>query len=313
MSNLDEIRGQIEDQEKNDSGFGTSFTSADVRLMNPNGTLNVKIHGMERWKRFNLYKELIKLKTWQFYFALLMIYVVLNLGFAIGYYLIGMKGLTTPYTEVRFLDVFFFSMQTFTTVGYGHISPNSLSANILSSLEAFFGLLYFAVATGLVYGRFSNSKADVRFSDKLLITKSNDEDVLMIRLANVSTVELSDLNAEIIMSWIEKVNGAPIRSYRKLDLELESINLLTTSWTIVHKISETSPCQIMNESSDYTGLEFMVFVSAFDEVYDQQVKVRTSYVDKDLIKNMKFVPITSYHSKSAVVNLDLLSKYEELT
>lgn len=312
MDNLDLIKSIPENQEKNDSGFGTLFTSANVRLMNPDGTLNVKIHGMDRWKKINVYKEMVKLKVWKFYLALLLIYVAANFFFALLYYFLLEGGLTTAKESVGFLDAFFFSTQTFTTVGYGHISPNSILANIIASTEAFVGLLYFAIATGLVYGRFSTSKADIRFSHKILFGTTNGEKHLTLRLANVSATELSDLNAEIIMSWIEIINGHPLRKYHKLSLELNRINLLTTTWTLVHPINDKSPCERVNQNEACSGLEFMVFISAFDEVFDQKVKIRTSYIEKDMVFESKFIPITSYEGNNAIVDLDLLSSFEKI-
>lgn len=296
--------------EATDTGFGTAFTSADIRLMNQDGSLNVKFKGAEKYKQFNLYKYLIRISSLNFYFILSMIYVILNALFATFYYYIGSEGLSVGTGEISWWDAFFFSTQTFTTVGYGHISPSSMMANIISSAEAFTGLLYFAIATGLVYGRFSTSKADVRFSDNILITEIDDEVKLTLRMANVSSTELSDLDAQIIMSWIEESEfGRPVRRYRNLNLELKHINLLTTSWTIVHNITNESPCKILNNTATYAGLEFMVFITAFDEIFDQKVKVRTSYIEKDILRDVKFIPITSYGEKSTVVDLDKLSKY----
>lgn len=311
MDHVDSIDEKDVDHE-NDSGFGTLFTSSSIRLMNTDGTLNVRTKGMDRWNQINVYKELVKLSTFQFYLALFLIFVALNLLFTFLYYEIGLTSLTVPDANVSWLDALFFSTQTFTTVGYGHIYPSSIPANLIASVEAFVGLLYFAVATGLVYGRFSNSKAEIRFSDNVLLFRQNESLNLMMRLANVSSTELSDLEAEIIMSWIEIVQGKPIRRYSKLKLQLENINLLTTSWTIVHQIDDSSPCKILNKKDLYTGLEFMVFITAFDEIFDEKVKVRTSYIENQIIEDARFVPITSYEKETAVVNLDNLSAYVKL-
>jgi len=298
--------------ESNDSGFGTLFTSSTVRLMNPDGSLNVRVKGMDRWNRINFYKEFVKLSGFKFYFVLFLIYVSVNLLFTFIYYEIGLTSLSAPSESVSWLDAFFFSTQTFTTLGYGHIHPSSVSANVVASIEAFVGLLYFAVATGLVYGRFSHSKASIRFSDNILLYEQNNNLSLMLRLANVSAIELSELEAEIIMSWIEMVNAKPVRRYNKLKLELDKINLLTTSWTIIHKINASSPCNIIHHKELYKSLEFMVFITAFDEIFDEKVKVRTSYIESQLIENAKFVPITSYEKETAIVNLDNLSSYVKL-
>ena len=296
--------------DRNDSGFGDSFTSSDIRLMNRDGSLNVRMKGIKRLKHFNLFTQLISLSTPTFYLSMLLLYIFINIIFACFYYAIGLDGLTADSGEITMLDAFFFSTQTFTTVGYGHISPSSIIASTVASVEAFAGLLYFALATGLVYGRFSTSRADIRFSNKILFSNFDGQDVLMLRMANVSATELSDLDAQIIMSWIEESKfGRPIRRYRSLSLELDHINLLTTSWTVVHDIDDDSPCNILNNDSAFTGLEFMVFVSAFDEIFDQKIKVRTSYVETDIIQGAKFVPITSYGQYSTVVDGDRLNEY----
>jgi inward rectifier potassium channel len=301
------------DIEENDSGFDANFPTENIRLMDRDGSLNVHIKGISRWKEFNIYKRLIEMSHWEFYLTLLLIYITVNALFATIYFGMGSTGLILAEGELKWDDAFFFSTQTFTTLGYGHISPHTFMANIVASSEAFLGLLYFAVATGLVYGRFSNSKARIRFSDIILINDQLETPTLMLRLANESVTELCDLKAEIIISWIENNKGKLVRRYHKLKLVMDHINLLTTSWTILHHIDDLSPCDIIENNSKNKGLEFMVFISAYDQIFDQKVNFRTSYQQENIVKHAKFVPITSYHDKKAIVDLSLLSQYDNFS
>lgn len=297
--------------EKSDSGFGSVFSNANVRLMNPDGSLNVRVKGLNRFNDFSFYYRFMRLSTINFYLTLLLIYIAINALFASIYYFLGSNSLNLYDGHATWLDDFFFSTQTFTTVGYGSISPNSLLANIVSSFEAFIGLLSFAIATGLVYGRFSSSKTEIKFSKNILLTKLDDVDSLTLRLVNISETDLSDVSAQIIMSWIEMTeSGMPLRKFKSLELEINTITMLTTSWTLVHKVSDDSPCQILKTSEGHKGLEFMVFLKAFDEAFDQVIKARTSYLEKDMIKSARFVPITSYVNHYAEVDLDKLDLFD---
>lgn len=298
--------------ENKELGFEDNLSVPGIRLMNKDGSLNVDYIGGNRFSNWSLYKYLIKMPAIKFFGGVLLAYVFLNILFASIYYFIGVDGLSTSKNYLNWLDCFWFSTQTFTTVGYGHISPVSFLVNLLASFEAFIGLIFFAVATGLVYGRFSTSKADIKFSQNILIDKRGDNQFLSVRLANLANTELSELDAILIISYIKKEGNNLVRIYNTLPLELKSISLLTTSWTILHKITEDSPCQILNSTSQIQGLEFLLFISAFDEVFDQKIKVRTSYLHEDLIISARFTPITSYSSTKTIVDIDKLSSYKKL-
>jgi inward rectifier potassium channel len=159
------------------SGFGTNANSYGGRFVNKNGTANIEKRGMNLLQRISWYHTMIEMPNWKFMLILFSFYIIINFIFAIIYYAIGIEHLDGINASGSFLTQFgqayFFSAQTFTTVGYGHISPTGFLTSALSSAEALIGLLSFAIATGLFFGRFSKPTAFLKFSH-LLTKKTKD-------------------------------------------------------------------------------------------------------------------------------------------
>ena len=151
----------------NTTGFGTNSSSTGGRFVNKDGKANVLKKGVGILNRYSWYHTMLGMKRGSFLFMLFIIYISVNLFFAGIYYLIGidhLAGVNAGSSWKNFTEVFFFSAQTFTTVGYGRISPVGFAASAVSTFEAFLGLLSFAIATGLFYGRFSRPRAFLKFS-----------------------------------------------------------------------------------------------------------------------------------------------------
>src|SRR5690242_19630249 len=159
------------------TGFGTNSSSTGGRFINKDGQPNVIKKGVGILDRYSWYHTMLGMKRAKFLFLLFLIYISINFLFAGIYYLIGTEHLTIDRTATswkKFSEVFFFSAQTFTTVGYGRIAPVGFAASAVSTFEAFLGLLSFAIATGLFYGRFARPQAFVRFSKNALIAPYKD-------------------------------------------------------------------------------------------------------------------------------------------
>ncbi len=231
--------------------------------------------------------------------------------------MIGVEHLTgidksDPLNE--FIDVFFFSSQTFTTVGYGRIAPVGFMASLVATFEAFLGLLTFAIATGLFYGRFSRPRAYLRFSDNAVIAPYQDTTALMFRLAPYKNNALSD--ADVIVSTAIEVieNGVPKSNFYRLEIQLSKINTLALNWTIVHKIDENSPFYgFTEEDFKNTDIEIIIQVRAFDEVFSNTVVQRTSYVSEEIVFGAKFVPMysPSKDNLSTILDLDKINEYQK--
>ena len=284
------------EEDRQDLGFGTRLTDTSARLLNPNGTLNVKRTNVSFWERVNLFHRLTVMSWPRFLIAVLLMFVLTNCFFSIVYLIIGTEHLlgiigTTP--ADYFWETFFFSTQTLTTVGYGRISPVGHWASAVAAIEALTGLLAFALATGLLYGRFSRPVPKVLFSRNALMSPYLDIQALMFRIINERSSELIDLNVDITLSRIETLaDGKKTRKYYPLKLERDHVNLLPISWTVVHPIVADSPLygQTTNDLQ-IADAEILIFVRAIDETFFQPVHLRYSYRFTEIIWNAKFRPM----------------------
>lgn len=308
------FRQKIHQKNTENSGFGDN---ASGRFINKDGLPNVNRKGVNIFNRFSWYHTMLDLSTFQFLSYLVIAYILVNIFFALIYYLIGVEHLTgidksNPMNE--FIDVFFFSSQTFTTVGYGRIAPVGFTASLVATFEAFLGLLTFAIATGLFYGRFSRPRAYLKFSDIALIAPFKERTALMFRLAPYKNNSLTD--AEIIVSTAIQVmeNSAPKSKFYTLKTQLNRINTLALNWTIVHIIDEDSPFYGFNEEDfSNTDIEIIIHVRAFDEVFSNTVVQRSSYISKEIIYGAKFVPMyyPDKENLSTILDLDKINHYQK--
>lgn len=302
------------------TGFGTNTSSYGGRFVNKNGTANVEKRGMHILHRISWYHTLIDMPTWKFMLILLTFYVGINFAFAIIYYGIGIEHLNgiDPNSSqwVQFGQAYFFSAQTFTTVGYGHISPSGFMASSVSAVEALIGLLTFAIATGLFFGRFSKPIAFLKFSHNAIIAPYDEIKALMIRTTPFKNTNFTDAEAKITLGMSVEENGIISNKFYSLDLELEKINALTLSWTLVHPITEDSPLyQFSEEDFANTNGEILVFIKTFDDMFSNTVAIRTSYTFDEIVYGAKFKPMyaRSSNNSKTILHLDQLNEYDKVS
>lgn len=302
---------------EDNTGFGTNSTSTGGRFVNRDGRANVIKRGTNILDRYSWYHTMLGMKRGKFLLLLFIIYISINLIFAGIYYLIGINhlaGVNAGSPWKNFTEVFFFSAQTFTTVGYGRISPVGFMASAVSTFEAFLGLLSFAIATGLFYGRFSRPQAFIKFSDNALIAPFGDATAFMFRLVPYKNNNLSEVEVKLTMAVTNEENGKLTDKFYNLDLEISKINGLAMSWTIVHPIIDTSPFYGLSKQ-DIAGMdiEVMVFLKGFDEVFSNSVVTRTSYISSEIVWGAKFKMM--YHPSDdkvkTVLDIDKLNEFEE--
>lgn len=173
------------------------------------------------------------------------------------------------------------------------------------------GLLGFALATGLIYGRFARPVANILFSKTSIIAPFQDMNAWMFRMVNARDNQL--IEVEVNITYIKTVNGKPLRQYAALELERNKVTIFPTNWTIVHPLADKSPLyNIGPDEMRDMQVEFMIMVKAFDDGFSTNVHSRYSYIVEDVEWGEKFVNIheTTPDGKT-LIRLDRLTLREK--
>ncbi len=291
------------------TGFGTNSADYGGRFLNKNGQANVEKRGVNFFDRISWYHTMLALPRWKFLLLILSFYVLVNVIFAFIYFIAGVEnlvGISAGSETNQFLEAFFFSAQTFTTVGYGHVSPSGFLVSAIAAVEALIGLLSLALATGLFYARFSKPTAFIRFSSNAIIAPFKNGRALMLRMAPFKNTQLTEAEVKITLGLSLEENGKSVNKFFSLDLEYAKVNSLTLSWTIVHPITEDSPLfTFSKEDFENTRGELMVFVKAFDDMYSNTVVSRSSYTFNEIVYGAKFTPMYHRNEEANATLLDL--------
>jgi inward rectifier potassium channel len=302
----------------NDLGFGSRVSELSrLRMLNRDGSFNVARSGLSFFQSLNVYHSLLEMPWLRFHAVVFLCFVAINILFAVAFFLCGpgaLNGVSSVTLVDRFRDCFFFSVQTFTTVGYGHVSPNTIAANLLVLICAFVGLFSFALATGLLFARFSRPTAKILYSDQALIAPYRDVTALQFRIANQRRSQLLGVEARILMTWVDDPGGRRTRQYRQLQLERERVTFFPLHWTVVHPIDEQSPMYGMTDERlrEVEG-EFLVLLSAVDDSFATTVHSRTSYRHDEIVWGAKFVDIFKREARDVMhVDLKKLHQFERV-
>ncbi len=292
-----------------DLGFSTKVMRESVlRLLNRDGTFNVSRGGLPLFKSLNLYQALLSMPWWQFNLTLIGLYLLINLVFASLYYLCGpnaLTGLEGMSGGEHFLQAFFFSVQTLTTVGYGHISPAGLSANLLVILEAFIGLSGFAVAAALMFARFARPVANILFSNQAVIGPYHGTTSFAFRIANGSPNELIEVEVRILLCMTQTHAGVRTRHFYQLDLERHRASFFPLDWTVAHPITEDSPLStVTSQELRKQDAEFLVLINAVDDKSSQAVHARSSYKWNEVVWGARFKDMYR-HTRDGRMSIDL--------
>jgi inward rectifier potassium channel len=276
-----------------DPGLTQQFTGVLRRSINKDGSFNVYRRGGS-WRDFHPYLQMLNMSWPRFFATILSGYLLINLLFALVYFALGpghLQGADGATEMDRFLNDFFFSTHTLTTVGYGNIVPATVISNVVASLEAIAGLMAVALGTGLMFGRFSRPSARIAFSESILMAPYQEQNSLQFRIVNLRPNILMDLEANMVLMTVEGPPGQMKRQFQTLKLERNGVYFLPLTWTIVHPIDETSPLY----GKTYADLErlqaeFVVLIKGFDDTFSQTVHSRYSYRYDEIRWQAKFQP-----------------------
>ncbi len=303
----------------NDTGFGSVANNYGGRFINKDGTFNLRREGATFFNRFSVFQRMLSLPRWKFISVIIIFFFAINFLFTISYMVIGadqLQGMIAQTTWGRFKEMFYFSAQTFTTVGYGRINPVGDAASLLASLEALSGFLSFAIATGLIYGRFAKPKSYLAFSDLALIGPYRDKTALMFRFVSYKDNHtLTNVEIKVNIALLTGEDSSATYNFYDLTLERYKVDNLPMNWTVVHPIDESSPLfGFTKDDIANADVELYVLVTAFDEVYSSVVLQRTSYTYQEMKFNAKFVHMyrESEDGMTTVLELHKLNEIREV-
>lgn len=306
-----ELEGEVKlpkpAEQKEDLGFGSRVAEQSrVRLLNHDGTFNVERKGLPFFRSLSLYHFLLTVSWRSFYALVALSYLLTNLIFAIGYLLCGpgaLDGAVAQDAAGRFWEAYFFSVQTLATIGYGKVSPNNLASHLLVLVEALVGLLGFALATGLLFARFSRPTADLLFSSRAIIAPYRGGKAFQFRLANSRNNQLTEVDATVVVT--KGRMGSKGRQFLELKLERDRVMFLPLHWVVVHAIDESSPLWGLDEAGFAAeDLEFLILIKGVDETFSQSVHVRASYKHSEVLWNVRFRDMF-LPSEDGVVRIDV--------
>src|SRR5215203_2559121 len=309
----------LADERDRDLGFGDKVArETRLRFLNRDGSFNVVRKGLRSTSFLNLYHFLLTMHWSRFLMLVLLLYFLSNVVFGVLYAVLGDGSLVDtsemPMQNI-FLRGFFFSVQTFATIGYGTIHPVGLLPNLLVTVESYYSLLANALITGLVFARFSRPEAKIIFSEKAIVAPYRGITGLMFRLVNNRNNQLIELKAQVLYARFVEENGNFVRRFDLLKLERERVSFFPLSWTIVHPINEDSPLYNCTEKDLLDNdAEIIVLISALDETFAQQVHTRTSYKSVELKFGYKFSNMYNQTGTGEPITIDVrrLSEIERV-
>ena len=304
-------------EEERDLGFGSVVAGESrQRLLNQDGTFNVQRTGLSLVTSLNLYHTLISM-SWRKFIALtLLLYFLSNVVFGFFYALLGASALIDTSEiplENLLLRGFFFSVQTFATIGYGTIHPIGILPNLLVTIESYYSMIATALVTGIVFARFARPTAQIIFSRVAVIAPYRGGSGFMFRMVNGRSNQLIEVEAQVMFAHFIEQDGKIVRRFDALELERRRVAFFPLAWTAVHPIDERSPLYNLTEADlEKSDAEILILITATDETFAAVVHTRSSYKPAEIKFNRKFVSIYNKVQNGEPLSIDInkLSKVE---
>lgn len=297
-------------EDERDLGFGAVVArESRRRLLNRDGSFNIERRGLRRVESLSPYHAVLDMTWTQFLGALVAVYLLVNALFALAYLACGPGALWTPASgdpEGRFLQAFFFSVETFATIGYGQVYPVGRAANLIMVVEALLGLLGVALSTGIIFARFSRPTARIRFSRVAVVAPYRGITALQFRIVNQRRNQIVELEAKVVLSRFVTTNGVTVRRFDDLALERRRVTFFPLAWTVVHPIDETSPLHGTTAGQlAACGAEFLVLLAGTDDTFSQTVHARSSYHASEVVWGARFRDMFNPPTADGVLSIDI--------
>ena len=254
------------------------------------GARQFTILGGRRATFLDLYHDSLAISWPRFFVVVAGVFTFTNMIFALLYWAGGDVIANTQGGSLAML--FFFSVEALSTVGFGDMHPTNYYGHSVASVENFFGLLFVAVTTGVMFTRFARARARFMFAKHPVVTLFNDKPTLMIRIANERHNTVSDASARL---WVLKdgksTEGQSFRRFVELKLERVENPVFVLSWTLFHVIDETSPLFKVRDAKEPNVSTLIVTLSGYDENMAQEVRARHWYNLHDIRWDHRYADI----------------------
>jgi len=303
-------RQSVVDDPSRDLGFGSEVgRNVYKRLLNRDGTFNVVRFGLNPLSALSLYHWSLSI-SWPVFLSFLSLsFLAINTIFAVAYLACGAGALTgQPAASVggEFFRAFFFSVETFATIGYGNIVPTGIPANLLVTLEALLNIVGVALATGIVFARFSRPTARITYSNNAIIAPYRDKTAFEFRIANTRSNQIIELNAKVILSRLELSAEGMVREFYDLRLERSSVTFFPLSWTLVHPIDADSPLSGWSSSDLLSAsAEVLILLTGIDETSSQTVHSLSSYKADEIVWSAVFGTVFRRDDRLGILGMDI--------
>jgi inward rectifier potassium channel len=275
------------------------------------GTSRIRRVGVSPWHWGDIYHWMLTINWTHFYLLVGALYFVTNLVFALAFY--AVPGSISNARPGYFPDCVFFSIETLATVGYGYMNPGSTYGHVVASTEILLGMVEVAAVTGLLFARFSRPTSRIMFSDVAVITPFNGVPTLMIRAGNErdNLILEASVRASLVRRELTQ-EGQMFTRFYDLKLEREQSGVFALTWTILHKIDESSPLFGKTQQDlQAEGTTLAVGISGTDETLNEFVHARQTYAAEHIYYNHHFADIMSDKIEGNVRILDY-SKFHDI-
>ncbi|WP_207004783.1 ion channel [Trinickia mobilis] len=267
-------------------------------------------HGMPARAWFDLYHRALNLNWPCFFASLAAMFLILNTVFA-SLYMLGTEPIANQ-SPKGFTGAFFFSVETLATVGYGDMHPQTVYAHVVATLEIFTGMSGIALATGLVFARFSRPRAKIIFARHAVVRPYDGRQTLMIRAANARQNVIAEAKAKLRLLRRETTpEGDTLWRIRDLDLVRDQHPVFLLGWLLVHVIDDTSP--LFGETAEtlaHSDASFMVMIEGSDETTAQTMQARYEWSHKDVLWQHRFADLL-HDDEDGITHIDY-SKFDKV-
>ncbi|MEI9940581.1 MAG: ion channel [Pseudomonadota bacterium] len=276
---------------RNPSPLGVGVTRFEIRNLD------------QRWYT-DIYHYMLAISWRRLLGVFFLVYIGTNALFG---FLFWLGGNDISNARVGFYaDAFWFSVQTYATIGYGTMAPTTTYAHVLVTFEAFAGMMALALGTGIVFAKFSRPTARIAFSNNIVVHVRDGQPVLEFRLANQRRGSLSDATMKFSVLRDEMTaEGQPMRRGYPLELERANMPVLSLAWNLIHVLDDHSPLRGLCPGEPMEAvMGFIAILTAHDDTMGDTVYARQFWTRDDVRHNVRFVDMIDAKSVPGVISID---------